>query len=178
MIYHHAITPSADNFSRSIFWRLNLALRFHHRSLYFAKIPQNIWANKAKFRGPQYLCQFFFLRKSSQNCLLKLDSFFYSHLQCRLRGSLPLPFGFPRLRAQLGIWWLGSVATKTSGKWRRWVPKITEFKKVNSKKWKKLIFRAKNQEITKNLERWNWIFASKNYGYFCAKNSVWICTLR
>ena len=30
MIYHHAITPSADNFSRSIFWRL---YRFHHRSV-------------------------------------------------------------------------------------------------------------------------------------------------
>ena len=90
-------------------------------SLYFAK--GDIWANKAKFRAI-ILESIFLLGKSSQNCLVFVENwthFFCSHLQCRLRGSLPLPVGFPRLWAQLGIWWLGSVATKTSGKWRRWV---------------------------------------------------------
>ena len=89
MIYHHAITPSADNFSRSIFWRLNLALRFHHRSLYFAKIPQNIWANKAKFRATISL-SIFLLEKIFSELSFKIGLIFLQPLTMQT-ARIPTP---------------------------------------------------------------------------------------
>ena len=93
-------------------------------SLYFAKVTtmRRYLSKQSKVSGDIRVNFSSWKIFSELSCFCwKLDSFFYSHLQCRLRGSLPLPLGFPRLWAQLGIWWLGSVATKTSGKWRRWV---------------------------------------------------------
>ena len=86
MIYHHAITPSADNFSRSIFWRL---YRFHHRSVSLFR-KRRYLSKQSKVSGATISLSIFLLGKIFSELSFKIGLIFLQPLTMQT-ARIPTP---------------------------------------------------------------------------------------